>query len=206
MSNQLLELLQGHLTNDMIGQLSNQLGGEDKERTSQAVQGILSTLLTGLAKNASSIDGASALNDALEKDHDGSLLDHMGDLFSGNIDPVQNRAANGEGIINHILGDKKQNAVDVISKLSGLNSGKTTNLMTMLAPILMGALGKTKQQNGLDVAGLISLLSGTVSAETTKNPQMGFIAKFLDSDNDGSIIDDVANIGFKMLGGLFGRK
>ena len=80
--------------------------------------------------------------------------------------------------------------------------------MTMLAPILMGALGKTKRQQGLDVGGLANLLTGTVTQQrqSAQNPTMGLVTRFLDQDGDGSIADDVANIGMKLLGGLFGRK
>lgn len=206
MANQLIDLLQGQLTESMIDQLSQQIGGEDREKTAQAASGIMSTLLSSLAKNASTFDGAKSLNNALETDHDGSILDHLTDYLSGNVPSGHERAANGNGIIKHILGDKSNSAIDMISRLSGLEQGKTSNLMSLLAPVLMGALGKTKKQNGLDVAGIISLLSGTVTAQTQQNPEMGLISKFLDGDGDGSIIDDVANIGFKMLGGLFGRK
>ncbi len=73
----------------------------------------------------------------------------------------------------------------------------------MLAPILMGTLGKAKREQGLDVAGLVSFLSGSVSAQSQKDPSMNLITSFLDRDGDGSIIDDVANIGMKFLGGLF---
>ncbi|MCB9273789.1 MAG: DUF937 domain-containing protein [Lewinellaceae bacterium] len=206
MSANLMDLLQGSLSEDMIGQLSQQLGGANKQQTAAAASGIVSTLMGALAKNASTQQGAQALNNALERDHDGSVLDNIMDVFSGNTQNVNDRALNGSGILNHILGDRQGGAIDMISKLSGLDSGKTGNLMSMLAPVVLGALGKAKQQQGLDVSGIASLLSGTVSAQKQQNPTMNLVTSFLDQDGDGSIVDDVASMGMKILGGFLKRK
>ena len=201
-----MDLLQGSLSSGMVDQLSQQLGGADKQQTAAAASGIVTTLMGALAKNASTTEGAQALNNALERDHDGSILEDVMGMLTGNAQVNNDRMLNGSGILNHVLGNKQSGAVDMISKLSGLDSSKTGSLMTMLAPVIMGALGKTKQQQGLDVAGIASLLSGTVSAQKQQNPTMNLVTSFLDADGDGSIVDDVANMGMKILGGFFGRK
>ncbi len=202
----LMDLLQGQLSEGMIDQLSNQLGGADKQQTAAAASGILSTLMGGLAKNAASPEGASSLASALDRDHDGSILDDVMGMLSGQNQAQNARAMNGAGILNHVLGPRQGNAVSMISKMSGLDQGKTGNLMMMLAPLVMGALGKTKRQQGLNVGDLASLLSGTVSNRKQADPTMGLITQFLDSDGDGDIKDDVAKMGMKFLGGLFKRR
>ena len=201
-----MDLLQGSLSSGMVDQLSRQLGGADKQQTAAAASGIVTTLMGALAKNASSTEGAQALNNALERDHDGSILEDVMGMLTGNAQVNNDRMLNGSGILNHVLGNKQSGAVDMISKLSGLDSSKTGSLMTMLAPVIMGALGKTKREQGLDMAGIASLLSGTVSAQKQQNPTMNLVTSFLDADGDGSIVDDVANMGMKILGGFFGRK
>jgi hypothetical protein len=207
MSLNLMDMLQGNLSEGLIDQLSGQLGGADKKQTAAATEGIMTTLMGALAKNASTPEGASSLYNALEKDHDGGVLEDMMGLFQGNVKPEQARAANGMGILKHLLGDKQSGAVDMISNLSGLDSGKTGNLMSLLAPMLMGTLGKAKKQNGLDIGGIASLLTNSVSTQkSNNNPTMNLVTSFLDKDGDGSIVDDVSKIGFKFLGGLFGRK
>lgn len=201
-----MDLLQGSLSSGMVDQLSQQLGGADKQKTAAAASGIVTTLMGALAKNASSTEGAQALNNALERDHDGSILEDVMGMLTGNAQVNNDRMLNGSGILNHVLGNKQSGAVDMISKLSGLDSSKTGSLMTMLAPVIMGALGKAKREQGLDMAGIASLLSGTVSAQKQQNPTMNLVTSFLDADGDGSIVDDVANMGMKILGGFFGRK
>ncbi|MCO6480813.1 MAG: DUF937 domain-containing protein [Phaeodactylibacter sp.] len=206
MSADLMAILQGSLSSGMIDQLSQQLGGADKQKTAAAASGIVTTLMGALAKNASSTEGAQALNHALERDHDGSILEDVMGMLGGNAQVGNDRMLNGSGILNHVLGNKQPGAVDMISKLSGLDSSKTGSLMTLLAPVIMGALGKAKRDQGLDVAGIASLLSGTVSAQKQNNPTMNLVTSFLDADGDGSIVDDVANMGMKILGGFFKRK
>ena len=209
MSDNLMDLLQGQLSEGLLDQLTSQLNGANREQTASAASGILSTLMGALAKNASTNTGAEALNNALEKDHDGSILDDLTGMLSGGAtsrNPQLERTMNGAGIIKHVLGDKAGGAIDMISKMSGMEKNNTGSLMNILAPLVMGTLGKAKKQQGLDLTGLVSILSGTVSSQKERDPMMGLAAKFLDSDGDGSIVDDVANLGMKFLGGLFGKK
>lgn len=208
----LMDLLQSQLTDDVIGQLSQQLGGVEPAKTKAATSGILTTLMGALAKNASNTQGATALNNALEQDHDGSLLEDLMGAIQGRPEVAQrhSRALNGTGILKHVLGERQSGAVDMISKMSGLDQSKTGNLMSILAPIVMGTLGQQKKQGGLDIAGIIAMLSGSMAktqAQNSDNPLMGMIGKFLDSDGDGSIIDDIGSIvGKGLLKNLFGGR
>ena len=203
----LMDLVQSNLSEGLIEQLSSKIGGDPKQ-TAVATTGIMSTLMGALAKNASTPEGANSIAKALDNDHDGGILDNLSDIFSGNAANQNERALNGNGILNHLLGDRQSGAVDMISKMSGLGSNQAGSLMSMLAPVIMGSLGKAKRQGGLDVSGIASLLTNSVNAQhqNDANPAMGLISRFLDQDNDGSIMDDVASMGMKMLGGFFGRK
>ncbi len=207
MANDLMDLLQGQLTDGLLDQMSAQLGGASKEQTAVAASGIFNTLVGALAKNASTPEGANSLVNALDNDHDGSILDNITDIFQGQSQAqnVSEKTLNGAGILNHLLGDRQDGAASMISQMSGLNKGQTGNLMSMLAPMVLGTLGKQRSQGGLDVASIASLLTGTVSNQraNSTNPAMGLVTQFLDSDGDGSIVDDVANIGMKLLGNLF---
>jgi len=198
-------ILQGQMTPQMIAQLAQSIGGADQEQTAMAANGILSALTGALAKNASTEQGVQSLSDALDRDHDGGVLENFMDLIGGNAQPApqQQRAMNGAGIIKHLLGDRQGGALDMISQMSGLNTNQSGGLMQMLAPMVLGMLGKQKKSQGLDLAGIASLLSGTVSQQKQANPAMSLIAGFLDKDGDGSMMDDVAGMGMKMLGNFF---
>jgi hypothetical protein len=201
----LLELMQGQLTPEVINQLSQQTGAAP-EQTEVAAQGVLSTLLGGLSKNAQSPEGAGGIMAALDRDHDGSVLnDIMGLLGGGGAPQAPASALNGAGILGHILGGQQQNAAGMISQASGVAPEGVMGMMAQLAPLVMGVLGQQKQQQGFDASGLASLLGGSVQSQSS-NPLMQMATKFLDKDGDGSMMDDVMGmVGSKLLGGLFGK-
>ena len=211
MSNELVNILQSQLGNDQfIQQLSQQIGGAEPEKTKAAATGIVSTLMSAMAKNVATTKGANSLANALERDHDGSILDDAIGMLTGQNQQASNasRMLNGSGILSHLLGGKQNGAIKMISQMSGLDNQKTGNLMTMLAPILMGALGKTKRQQGLNAGDIFNLLNGSLTAQkqSTGNQTMDLISRFIDQDGDGDITDDAMRIGGNLLKSFFRRK
>jgi len=89
----LLDSIGDTLGADLQQQLGQQIGA-DPQKTSQAIQAALPMLLSGLNHNASKPDGAASLLGALQRHHDGSLLDNLGGLLGGN---VEGAAADGAG-------------------------------------------------------------------------------------------------------------
>ena len=200
----LMSLLQGHLTPEVINQMSQETGAAP-EQTATAAQGILSTLLGGLAKNAQG-GGADGLLSALDRDHDGSILDDVMGLISGGGQANAPSAMNGAGILSHVLGDQAGGAAEMISKATGVNENGVLGMMVKLAPLVMGVLGQQKQQQGLDASGLAGLLGGSVQQQSS-NPLMQMATRFLDKDGDGSMVDDIMGmVGSNLMGGLFGKK
>ncbi|MBL0293887.1 MAG: DUF937 domain-containing protein [Saprospiraceae bacterium] len=197
----LTELLKGNIPQDLIGTLSQQMGTEPQQ-TQSAAQSIFTTLLGGLAKNASTEEGAQGILGALDRDHDGSVLNDLGGLLTGAMGSSQ--ATNGAGILGHILGSKQQGAVDMVSQTSGIDANSAMSMMIKLAPILMGVLGKAKQDNGLDAGGLSGLLSGVMGNQQVQeqNPLVAIATRFIDQDGDGDIMDDLSGMGMNILGGM----
>ncbi len=200
----LLDLLQGQMNDGVVKQLSKTIRA-DKQQTASAANGVLATLVTALSKNAAKPDKGAALLKALDRDHDGGVLNNLMGMMSGAASQTS-KATNGMGILDHILGGKTNNVVQMVSKSSGLDLLKTGELMKLLAPLVMGALGKTKRERGLDLGGLSNILSGTVKQASQKGRDLGVISKVLDADGDGNIMDDVAGMGMKVLGNLFGKR
>ena len=93
----LLDMLGQQLQGNTLTQISQQLG-TDEGTTAKAVSLALPMLVGGLARNASTDQGAAALDQALTRDHDGSLLDAPHRAVA---DPM---AFGGGGILGHIFG------------------------------------------------------------------------------------------------------
>ncbi len=83
----IIELLGQQLGGDALKELSGAIGA-DEAATEKGLAAVLPMLLGGLAKNADNDQGAEQLHAAIERDHDGGLLDNLGDLLRGQQQPV----------------------------------------------------------------------------------------------------------------------
>jgi hypothetical protein len=190
-STNLLDSIQQHLGPDAIQQMSTALGA-DSSATSSAVSMALPALLGGLSRNAANPQGAAALDQALGA-HDGGILGNLGSLLGGG-------AASGIGgaILGHIFGNKREGVEQGVGRASGLNATQVAQLLSMLAPIVMGVLGRMKQQQGVDATSLPDVLQKNASAATPGGFDLGSL---LDSNHDGK--PDLGALG--NLGGMFGK-
>ncbi|HEY0427527.1 MAG TPA: DUF937 domain-containing protein [Pyrinomonadaceae bacterium] len=188
----LQDLLGQEQGNQAVEQLSQNLGA-NHTAVSSAIQMALPMILSGLARKASDPQGAENLNQAIEQDHDGSILDNLSGYLGGGVEPQSSGQTNGIGILGHIFGEKQTQAAQTVSQNSGLDIGQVSQLLITLAPIVMGYLGRQKQQQNLDSGGLSSWLGGQ-QQQIEQAPQGGFLSGIFDRDGDGSVIDDLASM------------
>lgn len=190
----LLEMLQQRLGGDAVNQISQKIGA-DPGTTGNAIDAALPLLLTAMARKTGDGAQAHSLATAVSEDHDGSILDDVPGFVS------RSDTGPGAGILRHVLGGSQQSVQNGLGQATGLDSGKTGQLLTVLAPLVMGALGRAKRDRGLDAGGLSTLLAGEQEHLKQSAPGvMGALSRFLDRDNDGSVMDDVGG----MLGKAFG--
>ncbi len=207
----LLELLDSPMGKQLIGGIAGQTGNSE-EKTANVLSMAMPILMGAMKQNASTPQGAEGLLSALNSKHNGSILDNLGGLFNGGVD--QSVMSDGAGILGHLLGNKQSLVENTLSQKSGLDASSVAEILKIAAPILMGFLGKQKSQNSLDDAnGLSSLIGSMLGGQPQQNQSL--ITSLLDSDGDGSVLDDVADMVLGntkkkgglggMLGGLFGK-
>jgi hypothetical protein len=201
--NTLLDSLADHLQGDTLTQLSRQVGA-DEDATSRAIATALPVLVGGLARNAATPAGASSLEQALDGDHDGSLLQNISALFGGgNAAPVSPRALNGAGILEHILGTRRAPVEQGIGKASGLNLQQAGKLMALLAPLVMAYLGRRKREQGAQ--GIGSLLQSEQDEIARRVPGAeGWFNQILSGGQTPPMPDGATQAG--LFGNLFGKK
>ncbi|MDT5272098.1 MAG: hypothetical protein QOH49_4284 [Acidobacteriota bacterium] len=168
--------------------------GVSEATTQRAVQIAVPLIVAALARNASQPKGAQELHQAVATDHDGSIFDNlMG--YLGNP-----QAANGAGILGHVFGEQQAPIQNTLAQASGLDQNSAGNLLEMVAPLVLGAVGQTQQQNNLDAGGLSQYLDAQQQQTAAAAPDlMGALNSMLDSNRDGSMTDDVGRI----LGNFF---
>ena len=195
MDDSVLNLVSQQLDDNAISQLSRQLGA-DPATTRQAVPAALTALLGGLSHNASNPAGAQQLAGALSRDHDGSILDDLAGFLGGA------GGEQGAGILGHIFGNRQPNVASHVGQASGLDSSQAMKLLMLLAPLVLGALGRAQRQKGLDSGGLSDVLGHERRRVEQAHPQSGgLLNSILDRDGDGSILDDIAGMAGGLLGG-----
>ena len=206
----LQDLLGPQQGSEAVQEISNNVGAEPSAVNS-AIQAALPMILGSMANNAATPQGAESLNTALEQDHDGSILDNLGGL-GGMIFGSQQQAAppprqaDAGGILSHILGGNQGTVVQQAASQSGLNSGQVAQVLMMLAPIVMGYLGRQKQQQGVGSDGIGDLLGGllggqqaTAAPQSSGNAMRDMASSYLDRDGDGSSMDDIASMAFNYI-------
>ena len=191
----LLETLTQHLGGDALSQPSRQLG-TDERTTSTAITAALPAIVGALARNTSSPAGATALESALVKDHDGSVLDNpTAALANPQLDV-------GSGILRHVFGERQGVVAAGVGEVAGLDSAKSSKLLAMLAPLVLAALARKRQTDGLDAGGLAGMLGQErARLDTQGGGAFGALMQLIDRNHDGSVVDDVGG----MLGGMFKR-
>ncbi len=218
----LVDILQSQLGSEGVERIGRQIG-LDPATAQQAVAGAIPILTGALARNASQPGGADALHQALDA-HDGSILDQLGGLL-GNSGGGSLGGGIGGAILGHILGHKQDTAATGLANATGINGSQAAQLLAMLAPLVMGALGRMKRQQGIDPASLPGLLRNEPAPAPAAPPSggggrapraarggaaapggLGGLASMLDMDGDGNPMDDIARLGGGLLGGLFGDK
>ncbi len=171
----------------MLGGKADTIGsriGADPTQTRSAMSAAIPVLVAALGQEANS----PGLRQAIERDHDGAVIDNLDGYLEGTA-ALNPRATDGVGILEHALGDRQETVARSLSAKTGLDLGSIMQLLPILAPIVMGMLGKqTRSESagsaggGLGLDDLGSILGGAQQEATSRNP-------------------DIADI----LGGLVGR-
>ena len=194
----LLREVNRHLTDDVLIQLSKQIGAQDPSQVKRASNGISELLLNAISKSTINEERGNGLLGALKRDHDGGILGDLAGVLRGQRQ-AGSRTMNGAAIVNHLLGKRQLEAAQIISQMSGLDIFKSGVLMQLIAPVIMGVVGQKQKSNGLDLGGLANILLGGNKQRSNQGGESSIFNKLLDMDGDGSMMDDLLNIGMKFL-------
>ena len=191
--NALTQVITQQLSGDASRTLAQRFGISESTANT-AVQVGVPLILAALARNANEPQGAQSLHQAINEDHDGSIFNNLMGYVS-NPQP-----ANGAGILGHVFGGQKPAIENNLAQATGMDQTSAGGLLETLAPLVMGAVGRTQQQEQLDPSGLSNLLNQQQQQAQNNAPgAMGILSSILDQNNDGSAVDDLK----RMASGFF---
>ena len=151
----LVSLLTKQLSDPKVLEQLGSSVGVDREKTQQVAQEALPALLGALQQNAANPDGAKALDKALEDHKDDQVDDILG--FLKTVD-----TNDGAKMLQHIFGQQKETVQTNLAQKAGVGNNQVLDLLTQLAPLVLGALGnQKKQENKLDLTNMIGSVLGS---------------------------------------------
>lgn len=190
------DILEGRLDENLINDLRTHIGAESNEQTEAAANASIATLTTALAKNAETPNGRNSLLSALDRDHDGSILDDAANMLFGRKQPNNPKTLNGPGILEHIFGNKQDRVAEGIGRSSGLDKGKALKLLITLAPLILSVLGRAKRQQPSGGGNnILDLLRNVVLSRNSQGNGQGLVNRLIDTDDDDGVLDDLGNLG-----------
>lgn len=171
----LMDILTQQLSGGALSQISKQVG-IDENTANTAISSIAPMLISALAKKSSQPDQAEVLHQKIADEHD--------------------------DVLDHVLGNQQNMIQQGLAQQTGLNAGAVGGLMSALAPMLIGAISQQQKKQGLDAGGLSSFLNNQSGLIQAAAPAvMSALFNMLDSNHDGSIMDDIGRMAGKLFGG-----
>lgn len=170
-----------------VKQLGRQFGLGDDQATA-ALSALVPALAAGFSRNVQQEGGLASLAAALSGGRHGQYLDDLSSL--GRAETV----ADGNGILGHIFGSKdvSRQVAARAAQSSGVGADVLKQMLPVVAAMVMGSMAK-RGSAAPTATGLGAGLPG--------GDLIGMLTPMLDADRDGSIMDDVAGMLGKFMGG-----
>lgn len=198
------DIVQQHLTPDIINQISHAIG-EDPATTQQAIDSAIPAIVGGMANHAATPGGSAEIQAAAD-DHAG-ILGQLGGMLGGGggggllgslAGMVEGSGSSGSaggsgglggmlgglggilgsgaagGILGNILGGSHSAVTDGVSQASGLDRQKTMRLLMILAPIVLAAVAHHRSSAGASAAPVGDVLQQEAQAHAA-SPRYGGI-------------------------------
>ena len=175
----IMDMLTSGDNSAIIGQIARQFGLPE-EKAKEAVGSLVPTLTRGMQRRAEENIGVDDLIEALNVGKQSRYFDEPERL--GRKETIKE----GNDILGQIFGSKEvsRNVAKHAGAQTGLGSSLMKKMLPIVASMVMASLGK-------------KMMGGSSRSTSRSNSGGGLLTSMLDSDGDGSVIDDVLGMAFK---------
>jgi len=182
--------LGGLVTDQIVKQAASSLGESESGITS-AIGSLVPTILGGMLNKSSDASGLGQIFDMVSNKDNAGFLDNLGGLIGGGNLAQGDPKDVGGGLMGSLFGDKVGGILDLVGSLAGVKRSSSSGLLGMVAPMIMGYLGKKILKGGLNASGLMDLLGGQRQNISSAMPQG--IADMIGFDTGDSIMDKASD-------------
>ena len=209
MSVNFLDLIKSQLTSGNTLDLMSGFLGESPAATKSGLGAALPAILSSVIKSGSTTEGAGNLLNLIKNGgYDGSAMGNLAGLLGGGK-ATDSFLSGGSSLITTLLGNSAGTISNIIGGLSGMKSGSVSSMLSMVAPLIMGMIGKHTSASGMGASGLSSLLSSQASTVNAALPaQLSNVLGYANTSNDvkrvGNTVEDTATSSFNFWPWLLG--
>ena len=165
-----LSMLTSSMTSDDSLSALTQASGASKDQVSSLVSSALPQLMSAMAGNAKSADGAASLMKALSQHTSTASVS----------DQIKNAdAVDGGKILSHLLGGNSNSVLTSLASQNSMSTNQVSSILSLLTPALMSSVSAQtdkKKKSGFkfdlsdgfdlnDVLGLATMATGTSSSK-----------------------------------------
>ncbi len=169
MSTNLLESLSALVTPDVIGRAATALG-DSEPAVSKGMSAVFPVLLGSIANRADDPGFASTLfNLVRDPANDGSLLGNVAGLLSPGAASSPMMALGGK-LLTSLFGNNVSTLGNSVANYAGVRPASANSMLSFAAPLVLSLLGKAVRSGNLNLASLVSLLTGQRSAYAAAIP------------------------------------
>ena len=157
----IMPLVMQYFTPIIMNKIAGSLG-INSTLAQRAIAAAAPAILAGIVGKTMQPGGAKVLGDLLAK-QDPGLLGRLGEMIgTGKQSSVVEQ---GTGALGSLLGNSALGSLaGALSKQAGLGSSTSNTLLGLIAPAILGTLGREQKSAGLDAAGLATALQGQKQA------------------------------------------
>lgn len=176
MSATLLDSFRSFLTPDAISSVAHRLG-ESESSVSRGLTSAFGSILLGLSSKVTDAGAMRDLHGLATRAATDTDAQGVGGLATLLTDGQSSVAPLGSRLLSMALGGNSFAVSEAIARSSGLNSATASSLLSLVAPVVLGIIGKRVRSDRLSSSGLGSLLGN--ESESARNTAPAGMAALL---------------------------
>lgn len=145
-SDSLFNVSQSFFSQDILQKISKEIN-QPIEQTRIGLKSAIPTLLMGIVNKGSTKEGAEALVD---------IANHQPPVDSVAINPSEIKE--GNEVVNKIFGNNVNGVISKLGATTGMNTNSMAKMLSMAAPMIMGAIASKVKTEHLGASGLMTFL------------------------------------------------
>ncbi len=178
-----MDILLGSGNGALVNEVAKK-AGLDEQSASELLKTLGSSMVGSVkGRVQSQRHDSDTLEDLIKNSRYANVIDNPHDHLNDS-----SMVDNGNNILRHITGSKEasREIAAQVGQKTGINPSIIKSLLPMLAPFVIGALGK-------------GMMGGSSAPSTQQEESGSLLGSLLDFDHDGSVLDDVAGMAMKYL-------